>query len=150
MASYVDSVLIRGESVLHRGHLSLWPHAWKIALGIILLPVGVGLIFLVWVYILYKTTEIAITSKRVISKSGFITRNTIEINLPKIESVQVDQSLTGRLFDYGTIVIAGAGTPNLSVPGVASPLTFRVRFMEATDVAPALAVRSQDSTGVQV
>ena len=145
MASYVDSVLIRGESVLHRGQLSLWPHAWKIALGVILLPVGVGLIFLAWVYILYKTTEIAITNKRVIAKSGFITRNTIEINLPKIESVQVDQSLPGRLFDYGTIVIAGAGTPNLSVPGIAGPLRFRVRFMEATDTPPAPAVsRSQD------
>jgi uncharacterized membrane protein YdbT with pleckstrin-like domain len=112
--------------------------------------VGVGLIVLAWVYIIYKTTELAITSKRVISKSGFITRNTIEINLPKIESVQVDQSLLGRLFDYGTIIIAGAGTPNLSVPGVARPLNFRVRFMEATDIAPAPAVRSPDSAGVQV
>jgi uncharacterized membrane protein YdbT with pleckstrin-like domain len=133
MASYVDKVLIRGESVLHRGQLLLWPHAWKIALGVVLAPVGLGLLLLAWVYILYKTTEIAITNKRVISKSGFITRNTIEINLPKIESVQVDQNLPGRLFDYGTIIIAGAGTPNLSVPGVARPLTFRVRFMEATD-----------------
>lgn len=144
MASYVDNVLIRGESVLHRGQVSLWPHAWKIALGVVLLPVGVGLVFLAWVYILYKTTEIAITNKRVIAKFGFITRNTMEINLPKIESVQVDQSLPGRLFDYGTIVVAGAGTPNLSIPGIASPLKFRVCFMEATDVPQAPAVRSQD------
>jgi len=144
MASYVDSVLIRGESVLHRGRVSLWPHAWKIALGIVLLPVvGLGLVLLVWVYILYKSTEIAITNKRVIAKSGFITRNTIELNLPKIESVQVEQNLPGRMFDYGTIIIAGAGTPNLSIPGVASPLKFRVRFMEATESLQAPAGRSQ-------
>src|SRR5687768_18417869 len=117
MASYVDSVLISGESVLHRGHVSLWPHTWKILLGIVLLPVGLGLVFLAWVWIVYKTTEIAITNKRIIAKFGFISRSTIEINLPKVESVQVDQGVMGRMLDYGTIIVAGAGTPNLSIPG---------------------------------
>lgn len=133
MASYVDSVLINGESVLHRGRVSLWPQAWKILLGILLLAVGVGLIFLVWVWIIYKTTEIAITNKRIIAKFGLISRSTIEINLPKVESVQVDQSVMGRILDYGTIIVAGAGTPSLSIAGAADPLEFRKRFMEATD-----------------
>lgn len=134
MASYVDSVLISGESVLHRGHVSLWPHAWKLVLGIVLLPLfGLGLVFLAWVWILYKTTEIAITNKRIIAKFGFISRSTIEINLPKVESVQVDQGVLGRMLDYGTIIVAGAGTPNLSIPGAADPLEFRKHFMEATD-----------------
>jgi len=134
MASYVDSVLISGESVLHRGRVSLWPHAWKIILGIVLLPLfGLGLVFLAWVYILYRTTEIAITNKRIIAKFGFISRSTIEISLPKIESLQVNQNVRGRMFNYGTIVVAGAGTPNLSIPGVADPLRFRRHFMEATD-----------------
>jgi uncharacterized membrane protein YdbT with pleckstrin-like domain len=134
VASYVDSVLISGESVLHRGHVSLWPHAWKIVLGIVLLPLfGLGLVFLAWVWILYKTTEIAITNKRIIAKFGFISRSTIEINLPKVESVQVDQGVMGRMLNYGTIIVAGAGTPNLSIPGAAHPLEFRKHFMEATD-----------------
>jgi uncharacterized membrane protein YdbT with pleckstrin-like domain len=134
MASYVDSVLISGETVMHRGHVSLWPHAWKILLGIVLLPLfGLGLIFLAWVWILYKTTEIAITNKRIIAKFGFISRSTIEINLPKVESVQVDQGVLGRMLDYGTIIVSGAGTPNLSIPGAAEPLEFRKHFMEATD-----------------
>lgn len=134
MASYVDSVLISGESVLHRGRVSLWPHALKLALGIVLLPLfGLGLVFLVWVYIVYRTTEIAITNKRIIAKFGFVSRSTIEINLPKIESLQVDQSVAGRLFSYGTLVVAGAGTPNLRIPGIADPLRFRKHFMEATD-----------------
>jgi uncharacterized membrane protein YdbT with pleckstrin-like domain len=142
MASYVDSVLISGESVLHRGRVSLWPHAWKIVVGIVLLPLfGLGLVFLAWVYIVYKTTEIAITNKRIIAKFGFISRSTIEINLPKVESVQVDQSVMGRMLDYGTIVISGAGTPNLSIPGAAEPLLFRKHFMEATDSRPARPAR---------
>ena len=133
MASYVESVLISGETVLHRGRVSLWPHAWKIVLGILLLPVVVGLAILIWVFIIYKTTEIAITNKRIISKFGFISRSTTEINLPKVESLQVDQGVMGRMFDYGTIVVAGAGTPNLRIPGIADPLRFRRHFMEATD-----------------
>lgn len=133
MASYVESVLISGETVLHRGRVSLWPHAWKIVLGILLLPVVVGLAILIWVFIIYKTTEIAITNKRIISKFGFIGRSTTEINLPKVESLQVDQGVMGRMFDYGTIVVAGAGTPNLRIPGIADPLRFRRHFMEATD-----------------
>jgi uncharacterized membrane protein YdbT with pleckstrin-like domain len=102
-------------------------------LGILLLPVVIGLAILIWVFIIYKTTEIAITNKRIIAKFGFISRSTTEINLPKVESLQVDQGVMGRMFDYGTIVVAGAGTPNLRIPGVADPLRFRRHFMEATD-----------------
>jgi uncharacterized membrane protein YdbT with pleckstrin-like domain len=133
MASYVDSVLINGETVLHRGRISLWPHGWKIFFGILLLPFVVGLGLLIWVFVIYRTTEIAITNKRIIAKSGFVSRSTTEINLPKIESLQVDQSVTGRLFNYGSIIIAGAGTPNMRIHGIADPLRFRRYFMEATD-----------------
>lgn len=134
MTSYVDSVLISGETVLHRARVSLWPHAFKIPFGILLLPLfGVGLILLIWVFVIYRTTEIAITNKRVIAKFGLVSRSTTEINLSKIESLQVDQNVAGRLFGYGTLVVAGAGTPNLRVPGIADPLRFRKHFMEATD-----------------
>jgi uncharacterized membrane protein YdbT with pleckstrin-like domain len=133
MASYVDSVLISGETVLHRGRVSLWTHGWKILFGILLLPVVVGLGLLIWAFVIYRTTEIAITNKRIIAKSGFVSRSTTEINLPKVESLQVDQSVRGRLFNYGTIIIAGAGTPNLQIHGIADPLSFRRHFMEATD-----------------
>ena len=144
MASYVDSVLISGETVLHRGRVSLWPHALKIILGILLLPLfGLGLIFLIWVFVIYRTTEIAITNKRVIAKFGLISRRTVEINLQKIESIQVDQNVVGRLLDYGTLNVAGAGTPNLTAPGIADPLQFRKRFMEATDTSQAPATTDE-------
>ena len=144
MTSYVDTVLISGETVLHRGRVSLWPLAPKILLGVVLLPLlGVGLVFLVWAYVIYRTTELAITNKRVIAKFGFISRRTIEINLQKIESVQVDQHVLGRIFDYGTIVNAGAGTPNLSVPSISHPLLFRKHFMEATATAQGAAAGSR-------
>ena len=133
MASYVDSVLISGETVLHRGRVSLWPHGWKVLFGILLAPVVVGIGLLIWVFVIYRTTEIAITNKRIIAKSGFVSRSTTEINLPKVESLQVDQNVRGRIFNYGTIIVAGAGTPNLQIHGIKDPLSFRRHFMEATD-----------------
>ena len=76
---------------MHLGHISLWSMWHLIALGIITLPIIIGLFFLGQAYIRYKTTELAITSKRVIVKTGFIRRRTVEINLSKVESIGVVQ-----------------------------------------------------------
>src|SRR5690606_12796622 len=91
MASYVDQVLTKDERVVHVGHISLWSLSGHIILGALLLFVfGLGLIVWASAFIKYKTTELAITNKRVIAKFGFISRRTIEINLNKVESLQVD------------------------------------------------------------
>jgi uncharacterized membrane protein YdbT with pleckstrin-like domain len=55
------------------------------------------------------TTEIAVTDKRIIYKRGFITRHTAEMNMDKVSSVDVDQSIWGRMLDFGSIHILGAG-----------------------------------------
>jgi uncharacterized membrane protein YdbT with pleckstrin-like domain len=133
MSSYVDGVLLKDERVLHRGQLSLIPYAGWILLGVATAIIIVGVGILAWVFIKVRTTEIAITTKRVIVKSGFVRRSTVEINLAKVESIQVDQSLPGRLFNYGTVIISGAGNPVAPITDVGDPLEFRRRFMEATD-----------------
>ena len=136
MASYIEGALIKDERIVYTGHVSLWQMAWLIMLGIILLPAfGLGLIFLLIAWIKYKTTELAITNKRVIAKFGFISRRTVEININKIESIQVDQSVTGRIFNYGTLLISGAGEPQAPILGISKPMEFRKAFMEAQDQA---------------
>ena len=55
------------------------------------------------------TTEIAVTDRRIIYKRGFIRRHTIEMNMEKVESVDVNQSLLGRIFDYGDVLVRGTG-----------------------------------------
>ena len=70
---------------------------------------------------------------------GFIRRNTVEINLAKVESVQVDQDVIGRLFDFGTLIIAGAGDPQAPLRGISAPMEFRKAFMEAQERALAKA-----------
>ncbi len=140
MTSYVEGALVKDEKIVHVGHISLWSLWHLMALGILLLPAfGAGLVFLIWAYIRYKTTELAITSKRVIVKSGFIRRRTIEININKVESIQVDQEVLGRLFNFGTLVISGGGNPQAPVAGISSPMEFRRAFIEAQDQAKAVA-----------
>ena len=71
---------------------------------------SVYLFFLIKNLITYFTTEYGITSTRVISKEGLIRRDIEEINLSSIESINVNQTIIGRLLNYGTIVISGRGT----------------------------------------
>lgn len=74
--------------------------------------------------------EFAITNKRVIIKTGLFSRKTLEMNLSKIESVNVDQSIMGRIFGYGTIKIIGTGGTREEFPNIQKPLQFRKAFQE--------------------
>jgi len=79
------------------------------------------------------TDEFAVTNRRVIVKTGLISRKTLEMNLSKIESVNVDQSIFGRLLGYGTITIIGTGGTRESFPNISKPLLFRKKFQELSD-----------------
>jgi len=136
MASYVEAALIQDEKIIYAGQVSLWSLAPLIILGFILLPFfGFGLILWVMAFVRYKTTELAFTNKRVIAKFGFISRRTIELNSSKVESIQVDQGILGRIFDYGSLVISGAGNPQAPIPGVSNPMAFKRAFQEFQDAA---------------
>jgi uncharacterized membrane protein YdbT with pleckstrin-like domain len=131
--SYIDESLIEGERLLHRARLSWWSQIGLLILGLLLLAVAVGLIFFVWAWINMRSTEIAITNRRIIAKFGFIRRSTVEINLEKVEALRVEQSFMGRMLNYGTIFISGAGTSVAPMKDIADPLVFRRSFMEATN-----------------
>jgi len=136
MSSYVEGALVGGERLVHQGRLSLWSVWHLLALGLVLLPAfGLGLVFWGIAYVRLKSTELAVTTKRLIVKHGFIRRSTIEINILKAESLQVDQSLLGRLLNFGTLVISGTGTSHAPITGIAEPLAFRKAFVEAQDAA---------------
>ena len=71
------------------------------------------------------TTELAITDRRVIYKTGFIKRNTAEMNMDKVETVNVDQSVLGRFLNCGTIHIRGTGTGIEHLHRISNPLELR-------------------------
>jgi uncharacterized membrane protein YdbT with pleckstrin-like domain len=134
MSSYVEGALIKDEKLVHIGHISLWSLWHLIAAGVLLLPAyGVGLIFLVIAYVRYKSVELAVTTKRVIVKHGLVRRQTVEMNLSKVESVQVEQGVIGRLCNFGTLIVSGTGSSHAPLAGIADPMGFRKAFIEAQD-----------------
>jgi len=134
MASYVEGALVKDEQVVHIGHISKWSLWHLLVFGVLLLPAfGVGLILLAIAYVRFKSVELAVTTKRVIVKHGFIRRQTVEMNLNKVESIQVEQGVLGRMFDFGTLVIAGTGASHAPLAGIADPMGFRKAFIEAQD-----------------
>jgi uncharacterized membrane protein YdbT with pleckstrin-like domain len=78
--------------------------------------------------ILQISTELAVTDRRVIHKTGLIRRNTIEMNRSKVETVGVDQSLLGRMLGYGTITVRGTGGSFEPIWFISDPLTFRTHI----------------------
>ena len=70
-------------------------------------------------------TEIAVTDRRVIYKKGFIRRNTTEMHMDKIESVEVKQSVLGRILNYGQVDIRGVGTGLEPLKMISAPLELR-------------------------
>ncbi len=136
MTSYVETVISSSEAIKYQAQISMWSLLPSFIVGLILLPFfGVGLIFWIAAFIRYKTTELAITDKKVIAKFGFIKRETIELLLPKIESIQVQQSLFGRMLNYGSIVVSGAGNAQAPIPGISAPIQFRKTFMDVQEKA---------------
>ena len=130
--SYIDDSLVEGETLIHRARMSWWSQFPLIVLGLVTLVIVVGIIFLVMAWIRVRSTELAITNRRVIAKTGFVKRHTVEINLDKVEALKVEQGVWGRFLNFGTIFISGAGTSVAPIPNIADPLVFRRKFMEAT------------------
>jgi len=120
MGNYVDSHLIKGETVVYSAKLH-----WIIYLH----PKA---FFTLWIapFIQQATSEFAITTKRIIIKVGLISRRTLEMNLNKIESVNVDQSILGRILNYGSITVIGTGGTHEAFYNIASPMQFRKAFQE--------------------
>lgn len=145
--SYVNRVLQEGEEVRATAHIH-----WIIFLPGILFAIVAIVIAIVasqmdsWAFIVYIiaalcglvallqlfsawlkrwTTEMAVTDRRVIYKRGFIRRHTMEMHLVKVESVDVDQSLVGRLLDYGDVSFRGTGIGLEPLEQIAAPLDFR-------------------------
>jgi uncharacterized membrane protein YdbT with pleckstrin-like domain len=149
MGRYIDQILQPGEKVLYSTTLHWVVYlpailAWIVALacfvmgrraqtdgGNLLWLILTGLAALAAVYWSVTawfrrwTTETDVTSLRVVHKTGFITRSTFEINLDKVESVDVEQTIFGRILNYGDVRILGVGEGKKDIERIAAPLQFR-------------------------
>jgi len=149
MGRYIDEILQPGEKVLYstNAHWMFYLPAiaaWIVALvllilsrttvteGIILLCLSasaiVAIVALYWTVKAWFhrwTTETDVTNLRVVHKAGFIKRRTFEMSLDKVESVDVNQSILGRILNYGDVTIQGVGEGKETIATIASPLAFR-------------------------
>jgi uncharacterized membrane protein YdbT with pleckstrin-like domain len=132
MGSYVTDSLVQNEHVVYEGSLSGWAHFFHILLGIVLIPIVVGVVILIGLWIKFRSTELAVTNRRVIAKFGFIRRHTFELNIDRVEAIQVEQGITGRIFGYGTLRIAGAGNFD-PIPNVRAPMDFKKAVLESQE-----------------
>ena len=140
---YVSQSLASGERVLYRTRLHWIMLVPGLLLTLVVLAGGVGMF---WVYepvaiallvvgvligavqyVKYVSSEFAVTDARVLIKVGWIRRRSIELLISKVESIVVDQGITGRILGYGTVVITGTGGTREAFDGIASPLELRER-----------------------
>jgi uncharacterized membrane protein YdbT with pleckstrin-like domain len=99
-----------------------WQHYAQVTAGVIAL---LGLLLALVAWIRRHATEIVVTDRRVIFKRGLLARHTVEMNVSKIETVDVEQGLSGRIWGYGTLLIRGTGAGFEPLVGVGSPLRIR-------------------------
>jgi hypothetical protein len=155
--SYVEKILQPDEQIIHRASIHWVVYLRAIVLlafgclaigwfvvqpqqigdsgffGGTLAGVG-GVLLLAGIYSFFDAlierhcTELAITSLRVIAKIGFIRRRTWEINAAKVEGVEVDQSILGRIFDYGTVTVKGTGGGTAPIRSIDDPVAFRAKI----------------------
>ena len=149
MGRYIDEILQPGEKVLYstNAHWMFYLPAiaaWIVALvllifsrlvgGDMLVLVCLSLAAIVALAALYWTftgwfhrwtTETDVTNFRVVHKTGFIKRQTFEMSVDKVESVDVDQSILGRILNYGDVTVFGVGEGGKTLDTIASPLAFR-------------------------
>lgn len=143
--SYIDNHLIQDEHVLYEGQISLWSLSKWIIFGVmgiafvfyrsvwVLLPFALGVSCLIWAFIQFVSTELAVTSKRVIAKYGWVARRTVEISLGRVEGVEVQQSFAQRILGYGSVFVSGTGSHKARIANVHDPMAFRQAFLNALD-----------------
>ena len=143
---YAEKVLQPEEHVIHRSHVHwliyfpglLWVSAAAVLLAaeavfqlldwvnyVAAVLAIIGILHLLGAAMRRASTEIAVTNKRLIYKVGLLRRNTIEMNLHQVESIEVNQSIAGRLFDYGTVIVRGTGSGIEPIRRVEAPLALR-------------------------
>jgi len=116
-------VLFGPPLVLFVGGLVVIAFQTLAAIGLLLASVAA----IVHAYFKLITTRIIVTDRRVIYRTGLIARRTLEMNKQKIESIDVSQSIPGRLLDFGSVTVKGTGGGIEAIHNVAAPFTLRNR-----------------------
>lgn len=153
--SYVTKNLIAGETLVYATGVHWSVLFWPVVIAILFaagaitcllqkdpnfLYAGAALLVVALVIIVVATvrrnaTEIAVTNRRVIIKTGLTNRRSLEIMLPKVESIGITESFMGRMLGYGTVIIHGTGGTPEPFDKIARPNQFRMHVQEQADAS---------------
>jgi uncharacterized membrane protein YdbT with pleckstrin-like domain len=135
---YSDEVLVGDEKVTYETGLHWIVYTPALVLFVIAIiclpsPYPVAALFflisscvsVVRAIIRQMTTEIFVTTKRIIFKRGWISRNTIELNLDRVEGLDINQTISGRVFNFGTVTVRGTGIGSELMRDVKDPIGLR-------------------------
>jgi uncharacterized membrane protein YdbT with pleckstrin-like domain len=149
--SYIDGNLLEGEHVVFRTRLhwklliapvlflvaTVLAIAWLRAHGdwnsLILIAPGAALLALLGAIVKRQSSDFAVTNKRVMMKTGIFSTRSVELLLSKIEAIAVNQTLGGRMWGYGNIVVTGSGGTEETFSSIQAPLEFRRAVQSVTD-----------------
>jgi uncharacterized membrane protein YdbT with pleckstrin-like domain len=124
MGNYINNNLIKDEYLIYETNYHWILYFNHLIPSIITLGI--------YPYLISKFSEFGITNKRLIIKTGIFSRKTLELNLSKIESVNVNQSILGRILGYGSLGVIGTGGTSENFLSIKNPLEFRRKFQEVS------------------
>jgi uncharacterized membrane protein YdbT with pleckstrin-like domain len=132
--SYIRKTLGIGEEILFTAKFH-WTYTliallWLAILGVILIGIWMSVLMIVQKW----TTEITVTNRRFVFKTGWISRKTEEVSLNRIEKIRLQQSVLGRILGYGRITVYGTGIGEIEVPTIKKPLELRRQITNAKDI----------------
>ncbi|MBU6236088.1 MAG: PH domain-containing protein [Alphaproteobacteria bacterium] len=107
--------------------------------GAAFIALVLGIILFAHMMMVRATTEVAVTSSRLVLKEGIVSRNVDEMSVDRIESVHVIQSILGRIFNFGTVMVRGMGIGEIVLPPLANPVAFRNALEKARQAHDKLA-----------
>lgn len=126
MSYYPEQQLMPDEEIIVRAIPTYWQYFLVILIGIIgIATIILPIIAVLWVYLGVRSQQIALTNKRVIGKYGIVSRTVIDMPLSRVSSVLTDQSILGRIFGFGSVVLKGMGGENTPIPGIKKAEDFR-------------------------
>jgi len=122
--SYLDESLAPGETIVARFALH-WTAKGRLILGIVLIPLIVGIPLAIYEWLRLRAIELGVTTHRVVRKTGIVSRITDEIRLTAIETVDLHQSVWGRILGFGDVRVTGRGESSMLLHRVADPVAVK-------------------------
>ena len=124
--TYIEQSLSAGEKIegVFRLHWTAWLPVWLWIL-LAIPTIGITLLVSLYVYLRLKYQEQGVTNKRVILKKGIVSRQTEEMRLKSIETVEIDQGILGRMLGFGTVRITGRGVSDFVFQRIDNPLAVK-------------------------